>query len=281
MMRTLRIALSLCLIALAACGEPDAPDRGPGAAATPDGQAYVADGTVLDDGEQVVLCLGVVLQSLPPQCSGLPITNWSWDDVADEETAADTTWGSYRVTGTYDDEVFTVTEPPGPHEVHDDDPTDFSAPCDEPEGGWSAPDPSKASDDAREETMRAARREPDFAEAWIDYLEEPSAEADALDGNVILVMAFTGDLDRHETEVRSTWGGPLCLVQHERSYAELKEIQRGLGDLGYDTLYSDIDVIDNVVEVGVVLATPELLQALEGRYGPGTVEVHSALRPVE
>lgn len=281
----MRIAIGvacLSLVALSACGEPTAPDRDPGTAATPSEVVYVADvATVLDDGTKVALCLGGIMESLPPQCDGPAITNWSWDEAADEESRSGTTWGTYRVTGTYDGESFSLTEPPGPPVMDDEDDTDFTAPCDEPEGGWVAPDPSKTSDGDRTETMKAARREPDYAELWIDYLDDPTTEEEAIGAAYILVMAFTGDLERHETVARETWGGPLCLVQHERTFKGLRAIQDELGDFGFETLWSSIDVMSNTVDVGVVVATHQMLADLEERYGPGTVEVDAALRPVE
>ena len=58
------------------------------------------------------LCLGAVAESYPPQCSGLPLTNWTWEGVDGSESSGDTTWGAYAVQGTYDGEAFTVTQPP-------------------------------------------------------------------------------------------------------------------------------------------------------------------------
>jgi hypothetical protein len=281
----MRIAIgvvSLSLVALVACGEPTAPGREPVAAATPGEVVYVADyATVLDDGQKVALCLGAIQTSLPPQCDGPRITNWSWDDTDDEESASGVTWGSYQVTGTYDGENFTLTEPPGPPTATDQDDTDFTAPCDEPDGGWIAPDPDMATDDDRIKTEQVARGESDYAEGWIDYLDDPTTEEEALEAKYILVLTFTGDLDRHEAVARETWGGPLCVFQHERTFKELRAIQDEVGDLGFEMLWSSIDVMSNTVGLGVVVATPEMLVDLEQRYGPGTVEVDAALRPLE
>lgn len=72
----------------------------------------VAQGTVMDVGGEAELCLGAVAESYPPQCSGLPISNWTWDSIEGSETSGDTTWGSYAVQGTYDGEELTVTKPP-------------------------------------------------------------------------------------------------------------------------------------------------------------------------
>ena len=72
----------------------------------------VAQGTVMDVGGDVELCLGPVAESYPPQCSGVPLANWSWGGVDGSETSGDVTWGAYAAQGTYDGEEFAVTQPP-------------------------------------------------------------------------------------------------------------------------------------------------------------------------
>lgn len=63
------------------------------------------------DGE-AELCLGALLESYPPQCSGVRLHGWSWDGVEGSETSGDATWGSYVVQGSYDGKRLTVTQPP-------------------------------------------------------------------------------------------------------------------------------------------------------------------------
>ncbi|KJQ55544.1 hypothetical protein [Microbacterium sp. SA39] len=77
----------------------------------PDGRVIGA-GTVLDSAGDVQLCLGAVMESYPPQCSGIPLDGWSWEGVDGSETSGETTWGAYAVYGTYDGERFTNTDPP-------------------------------------------------------------------------------------------------------------------------------------------------------------------------
>jgi hypothetical protein len=72
----------------------------------------ITQGTVMDVGGDVELCLGAVAESYPPQCSGIPIVDWTWDGVEGAESSGDVTWGAYAVQGTYDGEAFTVTQPP-------------------------------------------------------------------------------------------------------------------------------------------------------------------------
>jgi hypothetical protein len=77
----------------------------------PDGRV-IGVGTVLDSAGDVQLCLGGVMESYPPQCSGIPLDGWSWEGVEGSETSGETTWGAYAVYGTYDGERFTNTDPP-------------------------------------------------------------------------------------------------------------------------------------------------------------------------
>ena len=104
-------------LALSACATPSADAPPPGASldsAWPDPPAgeVVATGTVLDKSGDAELCVGPVAESWPPQCSGFPLEGWSWEGVEGSETSGDVTWGAYAVTGTFDGETFTVTQPP-------------------------------------------------------------------------------------------------------------------------------------------------------------------------
>lgn len=114
-------ALAASALALSACATPagsgGASDSAPPASLgtvwpSPPGGDVIAQGTVMDIGGDVELCLGAIAESYPPQCGGIPITNWSWDDIEGFENSGDVTWGSYAVQGTYDGESFTVTEAP-------------------------------------------------------------------------------------------------------------------------------------------------------------------------
>ena len=99
----------------------------------------------------------------------------------------------------------------------------------------------------------------------------------------VLNLAFTGNKEEHETTARETWAGALCVVEFARSEAELMQIQREFGDendFGLDVTYSSIDVNRNLVDVGVVAAEEETLDAIDERYGDGAVEVDPALKPI-
>ena len=114
-------------------------------------------------------------------------------------------------------------------------------------------------------TLEAARAQPDHAGAWVD--------------GPVLNLAFTGDLPRHEAEARRTWGGPVCVVQHERGLAELQRISDELWErTDLEVFSTAVLEVENAVEVGVVAVTQEQQRALDERYGKGAVRVQPGLR---
>lgn len=133
-------ALALLAATLSACATPGASPGGAGSSGAPgapgiadsvepglpDGEV-LAQGTVLDSDGSPELCLGAIMESLPPQCSGIPLIGWSWEGVEGAESSGGTTWGAYAVQGTYDGAAFTVTQDPILLALYDpaqpDDPT--------------------------------------------------------------------------------------------------------------------------------------------------------------
>lgn len=111
---TALLSVSACATPSSSAGAPDAPaghslgSLWPG---PPEGDV-VGQGTVMDVGGTPELCVGPVMESYPPQCSGIPLKGWSWDGVDGSESEGDVRWGTYAVQGTYDGETLTVTQPP-------------------------------------------------------------------------------------------------------------------------------------------------------------------------
>jgi hypothetical protein len=116
------LAASVVLV-LTACAGTRAPGAGsiggtPGAqgAWVPDRAsvpaAVTASGLVLEDADGPRLCAGAIADTLPPQCTGPAIVGWDWSDVEGAATASGTTWGEYRMHGTWDGETFTLGRPP-------------------------------------------------------------------------------------------------------------------------------------------------------------------------
>ena len=104
-------SLALLVGCAASAGSGDAVRFGEVYPQPPDGDV-VGQGTVMDVGGEVELCLGGVAESYPPQCSGIPLAGWSWQGVDGSETSGDVQWGTYAVQGTYDGETLAVTAPP-------------------------------------------------------------------------------------------------------------------------------------------------------------------------
>jgi hypothetical protein len=286
--QALLTAIPLLLVGCAASAPGgDAPAQTAG----PQERRYQTVATVLqsrDHGPE--LCLGIVLDSFPPQCGGMPITNWRWDQIQGVQAASGTTWGTYHLVGTYDGASFTVIRadrpPPVRRPSHEerfkDEP---KSPCPEPEGGWKMPDPARRSERYLEPVTRAARAEPDFAGVWLSYLQPMGHNVAEDPGEFVLNVAFTGDLARHETELRSRWGGRLCVTRQQRTYRELLRIQRELqgavgAELGLQVLSTGIRESANAVSLMVVVLEERAREALDARYGVGAVQATARLTPV-
>ncbi|MDX2399980.1 hypothetical protein [Microbacterium algeriense] len=121
---TLAAAPVAGLLLLSACTAASAGSAAPTSTTAPSDQRLeeahprppekpvIGMGTVMDVGGDVQLCLGAVAESYPPQCSGVPLDGWSWDDLEGSESSGQTTWGAYAVSATFDGERLESTEPP-------------------------------------------------------------------------------------------------------------------------------------------------------------------------
>lgn len=94
------------VLLLAGCAPQTSPGSAPAVPVDVMGQ-----GTVLQVGDAAPqFCLGAVLTSYPPQCSGPELTGWDWETIEGDETADGTTWGAYAVWGSWDGSGLTVTD---------------------------------------------------------------------------------------------------------------------------------------------------------------------------
>jgi hypothetical protein len=283
--RVRRLLLAAIVLLLAGCAASDAPAPAAGARE----RRYQATATVLqsrDHGPE--LCLTGMAGWLPA-CRGLPIPNWRWDQVEGEQAAGSTIWGRYRLVGTYDGASFTVSRadlaPPERQPSHQEQFKDEPKPgCPEPAGGWQVPDPARRSEGYLEPVTRAARAEPDFAGVWLSYLAPMGNKVAEDPGEFVLNVAFTGDLARHQAELRPRWGGRLCVTRQQRSYRELLRIQRELqgdvcADLGLRVLGTGIRESANAVTLMVVVLEERAREALDARYGTGAVQATAVLTP--
>lgn len=74
-------------------------------------ELYRAMGTVLENANHGPQLCGVVAMSYPPLGAGIDISGWDWDAV-EHKSAQGVLWGEFVLTGTYDGDVFTLTQPP-------------------------------------------------------------------------------------------------------------------------------------------------------------------------
>jgi hypothetical protein len=157
--------------------------------------------------------------------------------------------------------------------------------CVEPEGGWELPDPARRSEPYLEPVDRVARAAPDFAGLWISYLAPMGNNVAEDPGEFVLNVAFTGDLARHQAELRPRWGGRLCVTRQQRSYRQLLGIQGELqgdvgAELGLRVLGTGIRESANAVTLMVVVLEERARAALDARYGTGAVQATAVLTPV-
>lgn len=245
--------------------------------------------TVLDAGDGAKVCLGGVMESLPPQCQGVPLAGWDWaDHEGSYDEAGSARWGEFTVTGTYDGTTLTVIDAvlgdlaAGTGAVPE---PDFSSPCAEPAGGWSDDPLPLLADEA---VLAAAEARADYAGGWVTQRDpRPAEEVDRLvadDPEVGLVppvvnIRVTGDPAAAEADLRPLYDGPLCVTTAERTEAELLEIQTEVDGID-GMLGSSPDTLTGTVDLQVVHDDGTLRAELDERYGAGVVRVESALVPV-
>lgn len=88
-------------------------------------------------------------------------------------------------------------------------------------------------------------------------------------------MQVTGDVAEAERQLRTVWGGPLCVTTVARSERELLRVLDQLSTR--DTLSGSIT--DGTVVIRVTYDDGTRQRQLDQRYGAGLVRVDSALRP--
>ena len=279
-MRILAAAAVLTVLGATACSTEAEmravdPESGSGAAAdassgeaprpVPDGEVRTSGLVmVIDDGDGPEMCLGAVAESYPPQCGGPALSDFDWGDVGSEE-AAGVRWGSYALTGTFDGSTFTVTDaiPAALYDtLAEPEQEPLAAACDDP----TTTDTAKATPEDLDATLAAASALPTYASAW-------------LTGNTINV-AVTEDAEGAEAELRTTWGGMLCVTTVERTDADLNEVNQELqAALGEQLLTSGSTSPDSL-DAQVVFDDGSIQEWVDATYGDGLVRISSALVPV-
>ncbi len=201
----------------AACGEStNAPPEDVEASG---GEAVRYEGsfTVLESPSHGPELCANLATSLPPQCGGLPVRNWDWDEVDGEDSRNGTTWGAWHVIGTYRDGALTLTERPGPPRDPVRRARDFAPACDPPD----VEDPR-----AGEAAWEAATQESDFMRIdalvtmWVSGSGGPSEDF------VLNVIVRPGAGESAKIVVRERYAGPLCVVERDLPLeSELRALQ--------------------------------------------------------
>lgn len=258
-----------------------------------------ARATVLDDGEGPMLCLGGIAMSLPPQCSGPDVADWRWDDHPDHESVDGVRWGEYTMVGTWDGASFTPADvrPTTPDDWPEEDiGVLFATHCEEPAGGWVPRDLATTTGDALASAHRVAEALPDYAISWGDQSINPQWEASqnltggegslpieqAMNDPVytVLNVGVTEDVARAEAAIREVWGGALCVTEFAHTQQLLRRVAKEIRELP-GILGSGYGTVANAVEISVVHDDGSIQAWADEEYGPGVVEVTSALTPVE
>lgn len=247
-------------------------------------QEYTATATVLEDSSHgPQLCLGAIEMSLPIQCGGPDIPNWTWDLVEGATTRGATSDGEFEVHGVYADGEFTLTRPPAAADEGNGNETteptvqDFTTPCPEPEGGWFPDGRSgPAKEDGAEKAAGFAASLPGYSEVWLDQSNNDGIATD--DNRIILNLRVTKDANGAERAMRKVWPGALCVTVAKNTDEELRGIQdevaRMAGSLTL-TASSGDDSVDILVIVDV---GGTLQKTYDEKYGEGVVRVNSALK---
>jgi hypothetical protein len=284
------IALAVGLFAPAACGsqraDEDEPVGKPSADVVPDdysGRFRATSVTVLSSPDHGPQLCSAVAESYPPQCGGPDIVGWDWS-VAKHQSAHGTTWGTYSVVGTFEDGVFTLTEPPGePLPSPPNEPDPVSA-CPEPPGGWQVLDPSKATPDDMERAISTAHRLEGNGGGWIGWLipddeitEQTSQDPDNFVINVAVSVASRSPV----VSIREVWGGNLCVAKAEHTARELNEMASQIAGDVADAQSIWTDDREGWVGITVWVATEDLWARLAAEYGADSIRLDGILQPID
>ncbi len=256
----------------------------------PASKEYAVDATVLESSASPPeLCVGLVLDSNPPQCSGATVVGLDWTTAPGVQTVAGVTWAELHVVGTYDDAryTFTLTQPPAPRTQRPQPSSahKFDAECPAPSGGWRTVDPSNVTLADYQAMSASVPTQSGYVGMWLDSSSPVDGRAPLIP-NQVITFAFTGQLAEHRAQIEALWGGPICVVQRARSRAQLDAIVQAVGgpvghELGLRVVSGGIvDDVANVITVDVMLAPPGAQHVLDQRYGDGVVRLHQVLTPV-
>jgi hypothetical protein len=197
--------------------------------------------------------------------------------------------------GDFDGTTLTPTEPitvwddQAPHTVAPVEPI----PCPEPDGGWGGfgadhpfPGSVVGAGAPSGDVQALVAGEPDFAGLWMGGAVRTDTGWDT--SVQVPVVAFTGDLERHEADIRTIYTGPLCVTSARFDAAELTAAANAITQDGDRMAAAGITFLGggatqgrNVVSVHVLLADQETVAWFTSQHPAGMIEVWGWLQPVE
>lgn len=225
-------------------------------------------------GEAPTFCTGIVLQMLPPSCSGVEVRgDFSWESVQYKEASGVRyTDQRYRLVGRLDmsageNGVLTVTEPVAAA----------------PSSGRPTRVPGAVCSDPMRDADHAKAEDSDQNRLWDAIDSLPVVSVWVSDGRSEFNVVVRGDRETAFQELRKVWGGGLCVVASDKSTkaerAEALERVRELlpkGQFIQAEPDSGEDPEDPVLEVDLVKLDPPMLDELVAAAGP-----HIRLRVTE
>lgn len=251
------------LLVLVLAGCIDTGTRASAGRDEPAGIEVEATGTVLaKDDARPELCR-MVRTSLPPQCGGVPLRGFDFDDVPGAETRDGVAWVEATVRGTYRDGVLTVRSARSP----------------------VRPPPSPQRSDEELQRIWAVQLDPD-GEALSRWAhEQPEYAGEWWEHDTTLVLAFTGDIERFRSEARARWQGDLRVVRRRWTEADLHALQDRLTHaprMRGRLQGAGSDIRTGVVELMVLVDDEETRAIVEEIRGENAPPVHldPFLRPV-
>ncbi len=236
-----------------------------------------------------------MLDSLPPQCGGLPLHGFAWSQLPPTAVhrSGPVTWaGGVRLVGTFDGTTLTLTRPAS------------LAPADGVGTGERPRPPPRSRRRARlppavgaSSTRQGGQddwsaldayvtRQPDYSTSWIDASSHVQGATGQPAGNVF-TAAFTGDAAAHRRAIAAIWGGAVCVVTRPYSRADLARVQAEIFSAaarraGVKALSGGSTVSHGraVLAVTVLVATPQVEAWIHRRAGTVPVHIDGWLTPV-
>jgi hypothetical protein len=254
--------------------------------------------SVIDRGDRVDACSGV-LQSRPPGCGGgVRLLGWDWESVPGTyEKSRDVRWGDYSVTGVYDADAETLLVTSASSAAPPGDPGEtvviYPSRCEPPEGGWAIVDTATANQQGMQAATTIAPTLDGYATTWIDRSLVPEVPevpegTDTLDemhhwaihaGLGVINVGVRSDPAVAQARLREVWGGGLCVFSVDYTQAELDaRVQEIMAE--HPLISAWADGMTGTVSIEVVHDTGgELQRLMDEQYGPGAVRVSSFLVP--